>query len=92
MSVRRDRDGFILLEGDCPLEDAEVLLRELGATPQAPVRWDACEQAHTAAIQVLLACGAKLKGSPQGEFLRERVEPAIRAALARVDARGPKGR
>ena len=39
MTVSRRSDGTIVLEGTCPVEDAEPLLQMLLATPAAPVDW-----------------------------------------------------
>jgi hypothetical protein len=77
MSVEVEADGTIALKGTCPSADAEALLQQLLASPEALVDWRACESAHTAVIQVLLAAKPKLWGPPQGGFLKERVEPLI---------------
>ena len=55
MSVRRHENGTIVLEGDCPVEDAETLLQMLQATPGVPLDWTQCSQLHTAVLQVILA-------------------------------------
>ena len=55
MSVRRHHDGSIILDGDCPVEDAEPLLELLQATPAAPLDWSPCGRLHTAVMQVILA-------------------------------------
>jgi len=55
VSVRRDDDGTIKLEGDCPVEDAEPLLQLLQATPTASFEWTRCNRLHTAVLQVILA-------------------------------------
>jgi hypothetical protein len=62
VSVRRGDDGTIILEADCPVEDAEPLLRLLEATPAAPVDWSRCGQLHTAVLQVVLAARPALPG------------------------------
>lgn len=67
----------ILLEGICPSEDAEALLQCLSASPAASIDWRACESAHTAVIQVLMASTAKLVGPPAGPALRDWVAPAL---------------
>jgi hypothetical protein len=54
MSVRRD-SGAIVLDGVCPVEDAEPLLQMLQMTPAAPLDWTRCSQLHTAVLQVILA-------------------------------------
>ncbi|KAA2236273.1 hypothetical protein [Salinarimonas soli] len=82
MTVRLDGQ-LVRLEGACPVEDAEVLLRLLLASPEAAVDWRACESLHGAVAQVLLASGAPLQGPPASPFLRQWVEPALRAAMRR---------
>ena len=42
-------DGAIVLEGACPVEDAEPLQSLLLQYPEAAVDWRACDAAHTAA-------------------------------------------
>jgi hypothetical protein len=84
MTVRLGDDGTILLVGDCPTEDAERLLTELLAHPQATVDWGACTSAHTAVIQVLLASEGPLIGPPQGEFLKAVIEPALDRAHGKI--------
>lgn len=81
MSVEVEVDGTIALKGICPSEDAEALLQHLLASSDALVDWRACEAAHTAVIQVLLAAKPKLRGPPLGAFLKERVEPLIERKL-----------
>ena len=77
MTVRLADDGTIRLEGECPLEEAEVLLGHLLARTEAIVDWRQCEYAHTAVVQVLLASAAPLLGPPRDAFLREQVEPLL---------------
>jgi hypothetical protein len=57
MSVHRDDSGAIVLDGVCPVEDAEPLLRMLQTTPAAGLDWTRCSQLHTAVLQVILAAG-----------------------------------
>jgi hypothetical protein len=97
MTIRKNADGVVLLEGDCVLEEAEELQRLLLDDPRPAVDWRACTAAHTAVIQVLLVARAALHGPPEGEFLRAFVDPLLqpdgRAANAGVDkARMPAHR
>jgi hypothetical protein len=62
MSVRRHDDGTIVLDGSCPVEDAEPLLRLLQAAPEAPVDWTRCGQLHTAILQVIMVARPVLVG------------------------------
>jgi hypothetical protein len=77
MTVRLSPTGVIELQGICPSEDAEVLLRQLLANPAAIVEWQACESAHTAVILVLLLARPTLQGVPIGAALRDWVQPLL---------------
>lgn len=57
MTVRRSDNGTLVLDGVCPVEDAEALLQLLQATPVAVIEWSQCRQLHTAVFQVVLASG-----------------------------------
>jgi hypothetical protein len=80
MSVSQLEDGTIVLEGVCPIEDAEPLLRLLSSGPGAVVDWRGCDGAHTAIVQLLMASGARLQGPPRGRFLDRFVGPALRGS------------
>jgi hypothetical protein len=71
VSVRRDDAGTILLEGHCPVEDAEPLLQLLQATTEARCDWTRCSHLHTAVLQVVLVARPALIG-PCGESWIER--------------------
>ena len=71
-----------MLEGSCPSEDADALVQHLLANPGAVVDWRACEAAHSAVIQVLMAAKPRLVGPPAGEALRAWVEPSLQGTLA----------
>ena len=77
MTVRFTTQGEIVLEGTCSSEDAEILLQNLIAMPAARVDLRACESAHTAVIQVLLAATPELLGPPAGAVLRDWVYPTL---------------
>lgn len=77
MSVRL-ADGVIVLEGDCPVDEAEALLDLLLANPNAPVDWTACGQLHTSVIQVLLAARRPTRGEPGNLLLRRWIVGHIR--------------
>ena len=76
MSVRL-ADGVIVLEGDCPVDEAEGLLDLLLANPNAPVDWTGCGQLHTSVIQVLIAARRSMRGEPGNTFLRRWIVPHI---------------
>jgi hypothetical protein len=62
MTIRRDDDGVIVLDGECPVEDAEALLQLLQAQPEGPADWSACTRLHTAVLQVLMAAAPSMRG------------------------------
>jgi hypothetical protein len=82
MTVHIASPALILLEGTCPSEDSETLLQALLEHPGAVVDWTACDSAHTAVIQVLVAFKPKLTGPPAGNVLRQWVAPAMMAVSA----------
>jgi hypothetical protein len=71
MSVRLAAHGAIMLEGACPVDDAETLRQLLLKKPTAPVDWRSCEYAHTAVVQVLLAAKPRVCGPAGAEFLED---------------------
>ena len=77
MTVRSSSPGDIVLEGVCSAEDAEILLQKLTAAPNALVDLRACESAHTAVIQVLMAANPKLRGPPAGSSLQDWLSPIL---------------
>jgi hypothetical protein len=68
----------IILEGDCPVEEAEPLLELLSANPGAAVDWSACGQLHTSLVQVLLAIRPPVNGDPENPFLRHWIAALMR--------------
>jgi len=62
MSVRREGEA-ILLEGVCPIEDAETLLQH-AQDGASCIDWSGCTHLHAACLQVLLASGLGLCGGP----------------------------
>jgi hypothetical protein len=77
MTITVATNDTVELRGVCTVEDAETLLQQLLATPDAMVDWSACESAHTAVIQVLLVAGSRMTGSPSDRFLRHFVGPGL---------------
>jgi hypothetical protein len=77
VTVRLTDDGVIVLEGDCPAEDAESMLRLLLLDPAAAVDWCGCDYAHTAIVQILLAARRVVHGPPRSLFLREWIAAAM---------------
>jgi hypothetical protein len=79
VTIRLSANGVIELAGNCPVEDAEFLLQQLLANPEASIDWQACESAHAAVLQVLLVAGAVPVGTPTGAFLRDHVAALLEA-------------
>ena len=77
MTVRLAAEGEIVLEGSCPHEEAEPLLQHLMAAPEAVVDLRACDFAHTAVVQVLMACKPGLRGPPRSGAIRDWVYPQL---------------
>jgi hypothetical protein len=84
LTVKLVDNDSIELAGTCPSEDAEVLFQYLLQGRSANVDWSGCERAHTAVIQVLLASGCHVTGSPAGGFLNAYIQPALRRAQAQI--------
>jgi hypothetical protein len=66
----------IMLRGPCPVEDAETLLTMLqdGA---AGIDWSGCTLLHTACLQVLLAAGVPVTGTPAEAGLAKWVKEGL---------------
>jgi len=77
MTVTVSPDGLILLQGACPLEDAEVLVRRLSDDPAANVDWSGCAQVHTAVVQVLMAARPRIVGCPTNYFIRTHLVASV---------------
>ncbi len=75
--MRKVDDRTVALEGACGAEDAEPLLQAILASPGVIVDWRACEWAHTAVVQVLIAAGVEIAGPAASDFLRDHVELAL---------------
>ena len=71
MSVRRHNNGTIVLEGHCPVEDAEALLQLLQGSPDASLDWTQCTHLHTAVLQVILAAGSVRLGPCGDSWVRQ---------------------
>lgn len=76
MSVHFDGD-IVRLEGVCTVDDAEPLLRLLQEHPGASIDWQACDQAHTAIIQILMAARRPIAGPPNADQLERWVAPLL---------------
>jgi hypothetical protein len=74
MTVRLDQ-GAIVLEGACPVDEAETLLELLLAHPDYPVDASGARHFHTALLQVLLTMNPPIRGLPDDEFHRHWIAP-----------------
>jgi hypothetical protein len=72
----RFADRRVLLEGACPVEDAETLLQ---AVTQGGTLIDLSQagRLHTAVVQVLLAAKVEVVGEPVDLFIRQHVLPSL---------------
>ena len=81
MTIKVSPAGNIELIGICSSDEGEVLLQHLLATPHMMVDWRACEAAHTAVIQVLMATSPGLLGPPAALLLEKWVQPVLAATM-----------
>lgn len=79
--------GDIHLSGDCPAEDAEVLLGLLIENPAATIDFAQCGSIHTAVVQVLLADRPDIRGVPADPLLAEWVVPRLLDAASETNSR-----
>jgi hypothetical protein len=77
MTVRRGDNGAIVLEGVCPVEDAEPLLQMLQTMSAADVDWRPCRQLHTAVLQLVLASGRAQVGPCGDPWVAQWVGPKL---------------
>jgi len=78
VTVRRSDYGTLVLEGVCPVEDAEVLLQLLQTGPAAALEWTKCRQMHTAVLQVILASGIVPRGPCGDALVSQWLAPKLR--------------
>jgi hypothetical protein len=78
MTVKTDDEGVIVLDGECPVEDAESLVQLLQAQPEGPVDWSACTRLHTAVLQVLMTATPIMRGECGDAFVARwgRIDPS----------------
>ena len=79
MSVRVEADR-VYLEGDCLVEDAELLLRAVQENPTRSIDIGDCGRLHMAVMQVLLAAERRTHGRPANDFAREWLLPQLLSA------------
>lgn len=71
------RDGRIVLEGRCGVEEAEELVAQLLASPNAVVDVNGCLGAHGAVVQALLTFRPSISGSFADLFLERWARPIL---------------
>jgi hypothetical protein len=76
--IRREGD-MIFLEGPCQVEDADPLWLQLQQGAPA-LDWSGCTLLHTACLQVILAAGLPLHGTPANDALARWLAPLLPAA------------
>jgi len=77
MTIRRNDSGTLLVEGICPVEDAELLWQMLQNMPAAEIDWTQCRQLHTAVLQVILASGITPVGPCGDAWAAEWLAPKL---------------
>ena len=81
MGVRLDGD-IIRLEGDCAVDEAEVLLTLLQTAPARMVDLSLCRHPHAAVVQVLLGFAGGVRGVNEDAFIERWLTPALIRAVA----------
>ena len=69
-------DKIIRLQGNCGSEDVEALLEALSGGDRS-VDMSEVDHVHAAVLQVLLAFGPRLLGSPRDTFVRTWLIPVL---------------
>lgn len=77
------------LAGVCGAETAEPLLSWLIDRPDAEADLAACRHLHAAVLQVLIAAGARVVGTPQDAFVREHLLPLLAGGARGTNAGAP---
>jgi hypothetical protein len=79
MSVRLD-GNIIALEGQCRVEDAELLLGLLQGGTGRIVDLTEAEHLHAAVLQILMALRPTLRGVGKNAFMGDWITPALMAS------------
>jgi hypothetical protein len=69
-------DQTIFLEGVCAVEDAELMIQHLQGGA-AQFDWANCSHLHAACLQVLLAAGVPVQGTPDNPELARWLVPVM---------------
>lgn len=85
MTIVASESGIALI-GECPVEEAETLLRRLQDAPDATIDMAACGRLHMAVVQLLLAAGRPVRGVPDDPFLQRWLLPVLHQHARKSDA------
>lgn len=77
----RVNEAMVVLEGHCPIEEAETLLEAVQSGGAQGIDVSACRSMHTAILQILLAARLPLHGRVEDAYWQEFLEdPAARTS------------
>jgi hypothetical protein len=82
MSVRQ-LGSVVVLEGDCPVEDAESLADLLRDPSVEWIDWTRAQRVHTAVVQLAFRAGIATIGPCGDRFVARWIEPHVVAAPGR---------
>ena len=88
MTVRADGD-WVRLEGECGVEEAEILTGLQQAGGWRGVDLGQCRLAHGAVVQALLAFHVPVAPGGASDFIRDLLVPSLQAAHDAVEGQGP---
>lgn len=74
MTVRRNEDGTIVIDGTCRVDDVEALMALLHAEPRPSLDWTGCRQIHTAVLQLILVMKPAIRGPCGDPLVRRWIE------------------
>jgi len=79
MSVRQ-QGSTLVLEGDCPVEDAEMLADLLRDPSIDGIDWTGAQRVHTAVVQLAILAQLPVAGPCGDGFVARWIEPQMVAA------------
>jgi hypothetical protein len=78
MPIRYEGDA-IEMDGYCPIDDAEELMKFLEEHPTASVSLERCQHMHSALLQLLLSYRVRVVGEAYTPFIWKWVVPLLKA-------------
>jgi hypothetical protein len=78
MPIRYEGDA-IAMDGYCPIDEAEELMKFLEEHPHATVSLTQCQHLHSALLQLLLTYKVKVVGEAYAPFIYKWVVPLLKA-------------